>query len=391
MANVSASARNFRWMLVYRVSQHTPLFWPFMFVYVTQTCGLPASDFGLLKSVYYLTVMAIDVPLGVVADRLGRRTVLALAALANAASCAVYAAGAGFAMFLCAELLAALTTSLQSGAESALLFDSYAADERTHEFARATGTLEAAGLAGGTVGFSLAGLLLASDGSAAPTYVASSVLSAVGVLASLGFVEPPRVVTLRLRAHVAETLRALVATPGLLATLVYASLVYAALRAANALVWNPVLERAGVPLSGFGALTAAVSLLGAFTAWRAAAIERRLGALPLALTIACSLVAMFALLALSPGVWATPILVSHGLPLGVAPVLIADLLNRRIESSERRATLLSFESLFQRGLYGAIVYFAATALDRHGLQTVLLGFAGLAVLALAFVPRMIRR
>ncbi len=62
------STRSFRLMLVYQLTQHVPLYWPYMFVFVTSARGLTASDFGLLKSIYYASVMAADVPLGVVAD-----------------------------------------------------------------------------------------------------------------------------------------------------------------------------------------------------------------------------------------------------------------------------------------------------------------------------------
>src|SRR5262245_29370790 len=103
MSGRSASARNFRLMLAYRITQHTPLYWPYMFQFVTQVRGLPASDFGLLKSIYYCGVMAAEVPLGVVADRLGRKTTLVLAALANCAGCALYAFGRSFAHYAAAE------------------------------------------------------------------------------------------------------------------------------------------------------------------------------------------------------------------------------------------------------------------------------------------------
>jgi MFS family permease len=389
--SVAVRTRNFRLMLVYRMSQHTPLYWPYMFLFVTDVRGLPASDFGLLKTIYYVGVMAAEVPLGIVADRFGRKTTLAFGAFMNCAGCALYALGGGFLEYAAAEACFAFMTALQSGAESALLFDGYDAEGRAHEFARATGALEAAGLAAGALAIGLSGLLLTRDGDPTPAYVATALLSTAGVLAALAFVEPARTPSLRLRAHVGETLRDVVTTPGLLATFAYGALVYAALRAANALVWNPVLERASLPLRWFGALTGVVTLLGAATAWRAHVLQRRLGAAPLAVAIAGSIGAMYATLALVPGPLDVVWIASHGLPLGVTSVLLAEILNRRIDSSERRATLLSFESLFQRGLYGALIYVASIALERHGLTSVLVGFALLGALALAFVPRMTRR
>jgi len=184
MPDQRVSTHSFRLMLVYQLSQHVPLYWPYMFVFVTSVRGLPASDFGLLKSIYYIAVMAAEVPLGVVADRLGRRTTLFVAALANCAACVLYATGSGFASFAGAELLFALTTALQSGADSALLFDAYAADDRAHEFARAKGVLDASGLVAATAAFSLAGLLVSSDGDATFLYLATGVLSLAGAAAA---------------------------------------------------------------------------------------------------------------------------------------------------------------------------------------------------------------
>ena len=45
MTSRAASQRSFRLMLVYQVSQHTPLYWPYMFYFTTAVRGLPASDF----------------------------------------------------------------------------------------------------------------------------------------------------------------------------------------------------------------------------------------------------------------------------------------------------------------------------------------------------------
>ncbi|MGH7289972.1 MAG: MFS transporter, partial [Myxococcota bacterium] len=387
--NLTPSARSFRLMLAYQVSQHSPLYWPYMFLFITNVRGLAASDFGLLKSIYYFTVMSAEVPLGVVADRLGRRTTLLLGALVNSGACVLYATGRSFAAFAVAELMFAVTTALQSGADSALLFDAYAADGRTHEFGRAMGTLESTGLAGATVAFTLAGLLVTRDGDPTLTYVASAVVSLVGVGAAFALREPPRTPTVRVHRHVAEAFRDLVHAPGLAATLAYGALVYAAIRGANALLWNPVLERAGVPVAAFGALTAVVTLLGAFIAWRADAWRRRVGTFRLAFAVASSLAAMYVLLALAPGsVFAAPLLLTHGFALGVTPVILADQMNRRIHVSERRATLLSFESLFQRGFYGVVVIAASAALGDRSLATVLAGFALLSAIPLALAARL---
>ncbi|HXX47854.1 MAG TPA: MFS transporter [Myxococcota bacterium] len=377
-------------MLLYTLTQRTPLYWPYMFHFTTAVRGLPPSDFGVLKSIYYFAVMAIDVPFGVVADRLGRRVTLALGALGYSASCALYAGGRSFAAYAVAELCAACGTALQSGADSALLYDVFAADDRPHEFVRAKGVLESAGLAGATVAFPFAGLLVSRAGDPTATYVATALIALVGVAVALLLSEPPRRAELRLRAHVGAAIADLWRTQGLGATLAFSALVFLGLRAANALVWNPVLAAAGIPLGSYGALTAAFTLVGAYAARRAAAWQQRLGARPLTLLAAGSVSAMYLLLPLASGPASAALLMSHGLALGVLPVVVVDLLNKRIDSSERRATLLSFESFVQRGVYGAVVIAATAALERRSLSTVLLGFAATSAAAVALVPRITR-
>ncbi len=387
---LTPSQRSFRLMLVYHLTQHAPLYWPYMLYFVTSVRGLPASDFGLLKSIYYFSVMSFEVPFGVIADRLGRRVTLVLGALGYAASCMLYASGEGFAAFALAELCAASATALQSGAASALLFDAYAADGRAHEYVRARGALESAGLIGASIALPLGGLLVTASGDPTATYWVTTALSLVGFGAALLLREPPRRAELPLRAHLTETLRDLGRIRGLGETIVFSALVYLGLRAASALVWHPVLEAAGMPLRAYGALTAVATLLGAWTAWRAHAWRARLGERPLMLLAAGSVVAMYLLLPLAHGPAAAALLLTHGFGMGVVPVVIGDLLNRRIASPDRRATLLSFESLLQRGSYGVVVYLASVALERSSLDVVLLGFAATAAAATALVPLMTR-
>jgi hypothetical protein len=165
--------------------------------------------------------------------------------------------------------------------------------------------------------------------------------SLVGAAAAFALREPPRVSTVRVRKHVANALRDLVRAPGLAATLAYGAVVYTALRGANALVWNPVLGTAGVPVAAYGALTAAVTLLGASLhgadAWRRRSAR---GARGLDRRVACRYVRRRARAGLVVGADPAPARARAR----VTPVLVVDLLIVASRASERRATLLSFES-----------------------------------------------
>ena len=66
---------------------------------------------------------------GYLTDRLGRRLTLVLGALVNGLGCWTFAISHDFATFLVGEVLFALGTALISAADSAMLYDSLAAED----------------------------------------------------------------------------------------------------------------------------------------------------------------------------------------------------------------------------------------------------------------------
>ncbi len=92
--------------------------------FFTDWGGIRFFQVMVLQSFYVFSVFLLEVPTGAVADHLGRKVSLILAALVNAASVLVYASTPSFAVFLAAEFLWALSTALVSGADEALVYDS---------------------------------------------------------------------------------------------------------------------------------------------------------------------------------------------------------------------------------------------------------------------------
>lgn len=125
---------------------------------------LSQAEYGLLQALYYVVVVAAEVPTGVLADRFGRKAILAIGALVNGVGCWVFALSHDVATFALGEVLFGLGTALVSGADSALLYDSLAAERREAQFPRAAGAAEASWLLATAVGYPLADRLLVVDG-----------------------------------------------------------------------------------------------------------------------------------------------------------------------------------------------------------------------------------
>ena len=377
-------AHNARLYGVYIVSQYTPLYWAYMYFLVTETRGLSATDFGLLKAIYYLSVCLLEIPLGVLADRIGRRPVLVAAAGLNSLGCFLYVLAIDFATFALAEICFAFSMALFSGSASALLYDSLASESRQADYLRIEGRARAASLVATTLGLPLTDLFLVGSGDPSPAYAVTGAIALVGVGSALAMREPPRHRAATTRDIATGAFQDLARTPALVWLIAWGAALFVMVRAANAFVFNPVLESAGVPVNAFGTVLATIGLIGALFAWRADAM---MSARPTAtlLALPLSLTGMFALLPATSGAAAVAVLCAQALPLGALPVIVSALLNDRIANGEHRATLLSLESLLSRGLYGAAALGLGWGLDRAGLSPVLLAVGAVGILPLALV------
>lgn len=101
--------------------------------------GLDTFDIYVLQACFAFAMVVLEVPTGMVADRIGKRTSLLAGQVIVALGALAYALGQGFGGFLVAEITLALGMALLSGADSALLYDSLKSLGREREFSAIEG------------------------------------------------------------------------------------------------------------------------------------------------------------------------------------------------------------------------------------------------------------
>jgi MFS family permease len=385
------ASRNFRLFLAYRVLTRLLLFAPYIQLFMTEVRGLSQPQYGLLQGLYYLVVVAAEVPTGVLADRFGRKTILVLGAVVNGLGCYAFALAHDFAAFALGEILFGLGTAFVSGADSALLFDSLAAERRESEYPRAEGAAQAAWLFATVFGYALADRLVVREGDPVLAYWITGSLSLLGAGVGLFLVEPPVGPRQSAREITGGALRDVATVPGVLRVIAYSVAVFALLRGSVVLFFHPVLKAQGVEPHFYGTVLAAMNLVGALAALRAHRWIGRFGEARVMAAVPGALLLMFAGLAALRTPWAALLFLVQGAAFGLYPPLTRHLLNRLVPSARRRATILSLDSLGCRVAFGPLAVFAGWALGVLGLGAALGATAALACVPILTMPFLRRK
>jgi len=368
-----------------------PIFWHFMV-----SRGLGFDEIMLLSAIYSITVIVVEVPTGALADRIGRRFSMMAGALAMVASCLVAFVAHSFPVFVMAEILAATSMSLCSGADSAYLFDLLQEHGRGHEYARREGTASAWHQAGSAAAFAAGGLLGELD-LALPYLVTAGVAGLAFFVALFMTGESRSVAAAPVSTelstyvkHMSQSFRDVRRNRRLLWVLGYSAVVFVLLRA-TVYLYQPYLDARDFGIAETGFVFAVVYVVASFVAHHGHFLRRRFGEEALVWGVLATLSVSFLLLGQMVGEWALLVLGVQAVTNGLYSPLVKPMINREISDSSRRATVLSIESIVRRGAFGLfspIVGFfgAASAIYVCGLFGIA-SIVGLVVLASAWFPR----
>ncbi|MBT8496372.1 MAG: MFS transporter [Deltaproteobacteria bacterium] len=360
-----------------------PIFWHFLV-----SRGLGFDQIMLLSAIYSVTVIIVEVPTGALADRIGRRVSMMAGALAMVASCVVAYFAHSVPVFIVAEVLAATSMSLCSGADSAYLFDLLQEHGRGHEYARREGTASAWHQAGSAAAFAAGGLL--GEINLALPYLVTAGVAGLAFFVAVFMGRDPRPHSagpireeVRTYArHMGQSFRDVRKNHKLMWILGYSAVVFVLLRA-TVYLYQPYLDARSFGIAETGFVFAVVYLVASFVAHHGDFLRRRFGERTLVWAVLATLAASFLVLSQVAGEWALMILGVQAVTNGLYSPLVKPMLNREISHSGRRATILSIESIVRRaafGVFSPVVGFfgAATAIYVCGI----FGFA--AMLALFF-------
>jgi len=374
-------AETVRLYYLFRGLSSALLFKSFLVFYYLEA-GLNFAQIGILHSVFAATVILLEVPTGIWADRWGRGRVMGYGALAMAFGALGYTFLHGFWGFAFLEFLLAFGLTMTSGADSAFLYDALKRAGQEKDYADLEGKAGFAKHVGMATSALAGGLLAEIDLNLLFPASAAVVFLAYVAIRRMDRTLPSEQVHVFADRPVrlCEAVGQLEAHKGIWWTIFYSALIFLFIRSSDTLL-QPVLRANGFSYWKIG-LAAAVSAMAAAVASRhTATLMRRFSERSLLWALPAVLIVSYGLFATGTG-WVLALLFfTHVSAQGVYSPFTKTLLNRAIARSDLRATLLSLESSVKRMVVALMMPVVGLVVDRWGLSAGILACVAAAVVA----------
>jgi MFS family permease len=322
------------------------LWWPVWVLYLTDFRGFSLTQVSGLEALFWVVIVFGEVPTGAVADRFGRKVSLMLGATCTIAAILVFGFATNYWIVLVSYVAWGLGLTFQSGADSAMMFESLKAVGRERDYQRVAGIGWALFSLGMLAGL-LVGAPLAQGTDLAFPVRLSAGIALLTLLVAFTMKEPAlpdgegRLSYSRLFGESVRTVRS---QPAVRSMLVLAALIMAV---ANPIIVfsQPFLHAHDVSIGMLGVAQAPTRLAGILGAVAAYRISAALGLRATMIAVPVICVASYALLGGWNSVFAFGATSAIVLAQSVAMPVTADYLNRRIPNAQR-ATILSMRQLF---------------------------------------------
>lgn len=308
--------------------------------------GLTLFEIGIMEAIFHLTSFTMEVPTGIVADLLGRRTSRILGRLMAVVATLMMIFSNGPLGFAVSFIFSALSYNLESGAGDALVYDSMKELGNDKGYMKVKGRYEVIIQLTGALALPIGGYLATLD--YAMVYQGALVIATVTVLHSFTFIEPSvgrvekKDSAWATFSHQFKDSFNVIRNSRRLAFLIVMAESFAVFVTTTFFYIQNYMKMNGYNEFRIGMILAGGSVLSALTASQAHRFERRFG-YKKTLVILLAAGVFFLWLMVTDGF---SVIGFIGLSMSEAMefVIMSDYINRLIPS-KRRATVLSMQSM----------------------------------------------
>lgn len=334
-------------------------------VFWQREIGMSMLQIMALQGCFGLAMALFEFPSGYLADRLGYRRTLMVASVLLAGAWGIYSFATSFAQILVAEVFLGAGSSLVSGTDDALLYETICATRREHEFSRWTGRMRFWGQTGEGSAALCAGLLFALSPHLPFRVQTLMWIVNLGVVYLMAEPERNRAIGSDHLARMRRIVKFAMRDSALLRVLMLTMVVFGL--SSFVPVWTIQLYavESGLPEPWLGPVWAAANFLVAFGSLASHRLEGALGFFP-ALVLCVALMATgFLGLSLTHQIWGFAFYFAITAMRGLYFPIIHHQEQRLIPSADR-ASLLSLRSLLFRLSFLVLGPFVGWGVDRAG-------------------------
>lgn len=340
--------------------------------------GLGLQDVFILKSVYSVVAVVLEIPSGYLADSWGRKKCLITGSSFFFCGYLCYALTSSFTAFLIAEVLLGIGQTLVNGADSALLYDTTAHFNKESRYLRYEGRITMLGNFAEAIA-GIFGGLLATYSLRFPFY-GQAIIAFSGIPAAITLTEYN--LKKKTQNPVREIFKiiqySLITNKKLCYNIMFSGIIGAA---TLTMAWfvQPVLMHLDTPTSYYGVIWTILNLTVGLAALYSDRLESYLGVNKTYTILLIAIVTGYIALAYNLSYTGLLILLVFYIFRGFATPILKGYINQ-ITFSEMRATVLSIRNFIIRLMFAAIAPFIGWLNDAYSLQTALLVSAGIIML-----------
>ena len=305
-----------------------------------QDNGMGMHDIFVLKAIYSVAMVVLEIPSGWMADVWGRKKTLLLGSILGTLGVLIYSISHGFWAFALAEIILGIGFSFVSGADSAMLYDSLRAASKPEKYTREEGRITSAGNFAEAIAGIIGGLLAAI--SLRTPFFFQAGVAALAIPAVLGMIEPKIHSTGNIQSikKLVQNIKNILITNQNLRISIFLSAVTGTATLTFAWLVQPFFKAIELPVELFGVLWTALNLAVGVSSAFAHKVERFWNRKKSVVLVILLLTAGYFLSGLAISYTGIAFLFLFYLARGIATPIFKNYINQFTES-EVRATMLS--------------------------------------------------
>ena len=318
-----------------------------------QENGIGMQGIFILKAIYSVAIVLMEIPSGWMADVWGRKKTLILGGILSSTGILIYSFSFEFWAFAVAEIILGVGHSFVSGADSAMLFDSLKTAKKTEQYVKQEGRITSVGNFSEAIA-GIVGGLLATISLRTPFYFQFAVAT-MAIPAALTLAEPKIKSSKHLHSikKLVRNIRTTFVTNQNLRISILLSAITGTSTLTFAWLVQPFFKVVGLPVGLFGIFWTALNLTVGVSSVFAYRVDDLLGKRKSVLFIILLLSAGYFLSGFSITLWGMAFLFLFYLIRGIATPILKNYINQYTES-EVRATMLSVRNFIIRISFAVI-------------------------------------